>query len=252
MYYKGDQNGEKALQFGDPSEAVPFQNKVLAFRALKQGLRYSYENWRMWTNYMVVSMDVGELQESCRALGRVVELTADKVGVLAVDEDVLERLVDAVIKAVPKPEVTTANITDQTQTPNEGHGIHKNVLLLLEQTILPRLSSPRIFRAYARLLSWKNQWDDAIKAYLDAYRCSSAGTFQRGEIETEDWRAAVAEVEEIVDVLRNFGPLVEGYKWRLQGHSIVRTFLGRSREFEDEPEWQRLVGLQSGLRNDSA
>jgi len=201
---------------------------------------------------MVVSMDVGELQESCRALARVVELTAGKVGILAVDEDVLERLVDAVIKAVPNSEVVTTDIADQTQNPNEGHGLYKNVLLLLEQTILPRLSSPRIFRAYARLLSWKGQWNDAIKAYLDAYRCSSAGTFQRGEIETEDWRAAVAEVEEIVDVLRNFGPLVEGYKWRLQGHSIVRTFVGRSREFEDEPEWHRLVALQSGLRKDSA
>jgi len=206
----------------------------------------------MWCNYMVVSMDVGELQESCRALARVVELTANKAGMLAVDEDVLERLVDAVIKVVPNPEVTTTNIADQAQCPNEGHGLYKNVLLLLEQTILPRLSSPRIFRAYARLLSWKGQWNDAIKAYLDAYRCSPAGTFQRGEIETEVWRAAVAEVEEIVDVLRHFGPLVEGYKWRLQGHSIVRTFVGRSREFEDEPEWQRLLLLQSGLRNDSA
>jgi hypothetical protein len=198
---------------------------------------------------MVVSVDVGELQESCRALSRVVELTADKAGMLAVDEDVLERLVDAVIKAVPKPEVTAA---DQTQNPNQGHGLSKNVLLLLEQTILPRLSSPRIFRAYARLLWWKSQWDDAIKAYLDGYRCSTAGTFRKGEIEIDDWRAAVGEVEEIVDVLRNFGPLVEGYKWRLQGHSLVRTFIGRSREFEDEAEWHRLEALQRGLRNDSA
>jgi hypothetical protein len=205
----------------------------------------------MWSNYMVVSMDVGELQESCRALARVVELTAGKVGMLAVDEDVLERLVDAVIKAVPNSEVTRP-IADQTQNPNEGHGLYKNVLLLLEQTDFATFVFTAYIPGLCSLLSWKGQWDDAIKAYLDAYRCSSAGTFQRGEIETEDWRAAVAEVEEIVDVLRNFGPLVEGYKWRLQGHSIVRTFIGRSREFEDEPEWQRLLTLQSGLRNDSA
>jgi hypothetical protein len=205
----------------------------------------------MWSNYMLVSMDVGELQESCRALARVVELTADKAGMLAVDEDVLERLVDAVVKAVPRAEEATADTAVQTQNPNEGHGLYKNVRLLLERTLLPRLSSPRIFRAYARLLSWQSQWEDAIKAYLDAYRCSTAGSFQRGEIEIEDWRTTVTEVEDIVDVLRNFGPLVEGYKWRLQGQSIVRSFVGRSREFEDEPEWQRLLALQSDLRKDS-
>ena len=39
---------------------VPFSNRLLAFRALKQGLKYKYENWRMWNNYMVVALDVGE------------------------------------------------------------------------------------------------------------------------------------------------------------------------------------------------
>lgn len=205
----------------------------------------------MWSNYMIISMDVGELQESCRALGRVVELTADKAGMMAVDEDVLERLVNAVIKAVPKSEETTAMADEpQLQNPNGGQGLYTNVLLLLERTILPRLSSPRLFRAYARLLSWRSQWEAAIKAYLDAYRCSTAGTFRRGEIETGDWRAAVADVEEIVGVLRELGPLVKRCRWRLQGQSIVRSFVGRSRDFEDEPEWERVGALQRDLRNE--
>jgi hypothetical protein len=54
-------------------EHVPFENKMLAFRALKQGLKSHYDNWRMWTNYTIVAMDVGELSEACRALGGVVE-----------------------------------------------------------------------------------------------------------------------------------------------------------------------------------
>lgn len=60
----------------------------------------------------------------------------------------------------------------------------------------------------------------------------------------------MTEVEEIVDILRNFGPRVEGYKWRLQGRSIVRTFTGRTRDFEDEPEWVRLTQLQEDLRKE--
>jgi len=64
------------------------------------------------------------------------------------------------------------------------------------------------------------------------------------------WREAVGEVEEIVDVLRNFGPRVEGSNWQFQGRSIVRTFIGRSRHFEDEPEWSRLIELQGELRKE--
>ena len=70
----------------DSPSSIPFANKMLAFRALKQGLKFSFENWRMWTNYMIVSMNVGELAEACRALGRIVEQRYDKIGAEAVDE----------------------------------------------------------------------------------------------------------------------------------------------------------------------
>ena len=215
---------------------------MLAFRALKQGLRYSYENWRMWCNYMVVSMDVGELQEACRALGRIVDQIGDKVGADSVDEDVLDRLVDAVTRAPSKLEKAAGNT--EILNPNEGHGLYKNVLRLFERSILPRMSTPRIFRAYARLETWQCKWEDAIKAYLDGYRLSPAGTIEKGETDLVKWRDAVREVEEIVDVLSNFGPKVEGYKWKFQARGIVRTFIGRTQDFGDEPEWFRLKKLQ--------
>ncbi|PPQ94813.1 hypothetical protein CVT25_007450 [Psilocybe cyanescens] len=245
----GDNGEGGSVQIDASSKTVPFENKMLAFRALKQGLRYSYENWRMWYNYMIVAMDVGELQEACRALGRIVDQTGDKAGTLAVDEDVLDRLVDAVTRAPPNPEDAAVE-EGAVQNPNEGHGLYRNVLGLFDRSLLPRLSSPRIFRAYARLLSWQSKWEETIKAYLDAYRCGVAGAIEKGETDVEKWREGVAEVEEVVDILRNFGPRVEGYKWRLQGRSVVRTFIGRTRDFEDEPEWARLEGLQEELRKE--
>lgn len=244
---------------------VPFENKLLAFRALKQGLRFSYDNWRMWYNYMVVSMDVGELSEACRALARVVEETGDKVGAEAVDEDVLDRLVNAVTRAPAAPEEGErpglgegiAGVT----SPNEGQGLSRNVAGLFEKTILPRVSSGRIFRAYARLLTWQSRWGDALKAYMDAYRSGVAGTMDDtvgGDEGLEKWREAVREVEETVDVLINFGPRVrqeqggKGKKWRNQGRSIVKGFMRRTRGmgFEDSVEWERLVALEESLRNE--
>ncbi|KAF9004309.1 tetratricopeptide repeat domain 27 [Cyathus striatus] len=256
----GEQStGDLSLKYNDETaKAIPFSNKMLAFRALKQGLRFNYDNWRMWYNYMIVAMDVGELQECCRALGRVVEETSDKVGAMSVDEDVLERLVNAVTSATADSEDAAAEVGsgatagDQNlvHNPNEGHGLFRNVMSLFERTILPRVSSPRIFRAYARLLTWKTKWEEALKAYMDGYRCSVAGTMEKGETDVGKWREAVSEVEEIVDILRNFGPRVDGYKWRLRGSSIVRTFIGRTRDFEDEPEWERLQLLLEELRKE--
>lgn len=220
---------------------------MLAFRALKQGLKFSYENWRMWNNYMIVSMDVGELSEACRALGRVVEERSSKDGASCVDVDVLDRLVNAVTRASAKPDEESDNTSSN---PNGGRGLLRRVTDLFERTILPRVSSPRIFRAKARLLTWQGRLEDALNAYLEAYRNGVASTIEKGETDVGRWREGVSEVEETVDILRNFGPKVEGFKWKLQARSIVRTFIARTKDFEDEPEWARLTDLQEEMRKE--
>lgn len=193
-------------------------------------------------------MDVGELSEACRALGRIVEERSAKVGAESVDEDVLERLVDAVTRAPANPDDAVegdGTALDVIRNPNEGHGLFRRVTDLFDRIILPKVSSPRIFRAYGRLLTWQSRWKDALQAHLDGYRCSTAGTLEKGETDIIKWRQAIGEVEDIADVLRNFGPRVEGFNWRFQGRSIVRTFIGRSKDFEDEPEWTRLIEIQN-------
>lgn len=197
---------------------------------------------------MIICMDVGELSEACRALGRIVEERSAKVGAESVDEDVLERLVDAVTRAPANPDDAVegdGTALDVIRNPNEGHGLFRRVTDLFDRIILPKVSSPRIFRAYGRLLTWQSRWKDALQAHLDGYRCSTAGTLEKGETDIIKWRQAIGEVEDIADVLRNFGPRVEGFNWRFQGRSIVRTFIGRSKDFEDEPEWTRLIEIQN-------
>ncbi|TFY66750.1 hypothetical protein EVG20_g4340 [Dentipellis fragilis] len=246
-------DGEDKADGNAPAEtfAIPFEHKMLAYRALKQGLRFSYDNWRMWMNYMIVAMDVGELAEACRALGRIVEERSAKIGADAVDEDVLDRLVDAVTRAPANADEAvegSGTAQNAVRNPSEGHGLLKRVEDLIERVILPRVSSTRVFRARARLLTWQGRWEEAIQASLEGYRLSVAGKMEQGETDIDKWRAGVHEVEEIVDVLMNFGPRVEGFKWKLQARSIVRTFMGRTKDFEDEPEWGRLVDLQEEIK----
>ncbi|KDQ64061.1 hypothetical protein JAAARDRAFT_187441 [Jaapia argillacea MUCL 33604] len=250
---QGDLDANTEARNGHEIKRVPFSNKLLAFRALKECIKYRYEDWRVWSNYMVVAIDVGELSEACRALARIVEEKSGKVGGECVDEDVLERLVNAVTRTPLNADDAVEGDISAHQTPvnpSEGRGLFRRVSDLFERTILPRVSSPRIFRAYGRLLTWQSRWDEAIRAYLDGYRCSLAGTMEKGETDVKRWQEAVGEVEEIVDLLRNFGSRVEGSKWQLQARSIVRTFIGRTRDFEDEPEWNRLTELQDELRKE--
>jgi hypothetical protein len=233
---------------------------MLAFRALKQGLKFSYDNWRMWQNYMIVCVEVGELAEACRALGRVVEELAEKEGEASVDLEVLEHLVHAVAHAPSTTEGSAA-----TQSPNEGRGLLPRVTDLLTRSILPRISSsPRVFRAYAKLLIWQgNRWGDALEAHMNAYRCSVVSD-ERVETDLERWRQAVDEVVDLVDVLRNLGPRVgiEGdlsssnpasekrVNWQFQARSVIRTFMGRTKgPFGEEPEWDKLPAVLQDIKS---
>ena len=197
-------------------------NKMLAFRALRQGVKACYDNWRMWANYAAVAADVGELGEAVRAVARVVEARAAQDGATCVDVDVLERLV-----AARAPRVRE----------------------LFERTLLPRVGSPRVFRAYSRVLAGEGRWADALAAQLDAYRAGPAGAGAGTVADVDAWQAAVGEVDAVVDALRDLGPRVPGSRWAFQAQSIVRTFMGKTRDFADEPEWARLEGVRDGLRS---
>lgn len=78
--------------------AKAYDNKKLAFTCLRQAIRYAYDSWRIWVNYLLVSVDVGELSETCRAMTRLAELRADKDGTNAIDLDVLDKLVQVVVR----------------------------------------------------------------------------------------------------------------------------------------------------------
>ncbi|KAG7095651.1 hypothetical protein E1B28_006373 [Marasmius oreades] len=259
--------GDKKDTGEDSLQSTSHTNKMLAFRALKEGLKHSYENWRMWSNYMLIAVDVGELAEATRALGRVVQETSNK-GTAVVDEDVLDRLVNAVTRAPSNPDEAVDTSADDSNAgdaklilnPNEGRGLLPRVLDLFDKVILPHVSSARVFRAYARLMTWQEKWDGALKAWMDAYRESNAGKIARGELSVVDgaardiWIEGVGEVEEIVDVLTNLGPRTDsgsgtGKKWRLQARTIVKSFMTRTRDsFEDDSEWNRLENVSEELK----
>ncbi|KIR81415.1 TPR repeat-containing protein [Cryptococcus gattii E566] len=239
-------------------EGVP-EGQLLAFRALRQGLRYAYSNWRMWQNYMIVAIDVGELSEAARAMTRVVEELANRDPEHAIDADVLDKLVDSVTRddfSLSKDESTKV----VPKTSNEGFGLLPIVERLFDVVILPRISdSPRVWRTHARLLRWKEDWEGAMEDYLRAWRF---GPVQDETVERDlgKWKDAVGELEDLVAVLSVLGPKAkaaqeeQGEKkkrgdWKFQARGLVRTFMGRTKEsFEGEKDWERLQDLMEELK----
>ncbi|KEI37379.1 uncharacterized protein L969DRAFT_96458 [Mixia osmundae IAM 14324] len=228
---------------------VPYSRKRAAYGCLRQAVRYSYDSWRVWQNFMIVSVDVGELTDAARALGKLVELRADKVGDEAIDFEVLERLVNAVTRGKSYAELSAPPVDNSDETdvgPNSSRALWPRVKDLFERTLLPRISSaPRLFLAYANLLYWAGDLKGSIDAHLKAYRCSSAVKDEAASQQSV-FITAAQEVLDVVDVLRNMGSKeVDGQlvlaDWRYQAKSIVRTFLARTRtNFEEEPAWQSL------------
>ncbi|KAI5480633.1 TPR repeat containing protein [Pseudohyphozyma bogoriensis] len=245
---KEDKDGDEAAV-----ERLPFSRKRAAYHCLRQAIKYSYESWRMWFNYMVVAVDVGELSEACRALGRIVEMRATKDGESAIDLEVLERLVDAVTRDQGGDEEDEQG--KPYIDPNVGKGLAPRVEDLITKTIVPRISnSPRVFLAHARLLFWSADYAGALDAHLKAYRVGVA-TDATVEHDKQKFKDAAERVEEVVGMLENLGPKdgKDGKEvapdWKYQARSLVRTFLGRTKEsFEDEPEFEKLKELVAELR----
>lgn len=238
---------------GQARERLPFSRKKAAFHCLKQAIKHSYESWRMWFNYMIVAVDVGELSEACRALGRVVEMRATKDGEGAVDLDVLGRLVDAVTRSHQEND-EQGEATDLD--PNLGRGLAPRVERLITQVIYPKVSSsPGVFKAHARLLLWRGDYAGALDAHLKAYRAGVAAD-AAVEHDRAKFVDACEEVDELVSMLENLGSKdkadglgIVAKDWKFQARSLVRTFLGRTKgAFEEEEEYARLKELVQELR----
>ncbi|KAL1729472.1 hypothetical protein EV714DRAFT_273724 [Schizophyllum commune] len=259
-----------AEEEGEARKPLP-SYPLLAFQALKQALRNAHSNWKIWANYMVVSVEVGELSEAARALARV----ADETSGQEIDPDVLDRLVGAAVKEVEtgkEKETDGQGQEDEHATGDKSRVsvLTRTVRSLFDNSLLPRLggcslsTAARVHRAHARFCAaearWleaaeadgtvasadgstapptsAEKWADARAAWLEAFRCVRDNP-------DVSFAERVAALEEIVDVLRNVG----GDKWRLQARSLVRAFIGRERdEHEGEEGWDRVEALAEELK----
>ena len=210
-----------------------------AWQALKQATAGNYENWKIWQNYMFVSIDVGEFPEAIRSLKRVIDVLGEKNGESCLDEEVVEIMVQRTVQ----------------DDPTEERGVGEQVLELFTKSIVPLITtSPRLWNSAAKLYLWRGLYSDSLDASVKAFRTYL--NHPSLETDTKVWDAAVEEAERLVDAYRNLGEKpgrmggIVCKDWRYQARSALRGLKGRGKvSHEGTAGWDKLEELLEDLKN---
>lgn len=129
----------------------------------------------------------------------------------------------------------------------QHRGLAGRVKDLFETALLPRITdSSHIYTSYARLLFALNDLQGSLQAHLKAYRVDVVQN-ESVSIDKKEFEKAAIRVQETVEIMRNLGDRKgnDGQtvlpNWKTQARSMVRTFLGRTKEaFGDETSYDYL------------
>jgi tetratricopeptide (TPR) repeat protein len=224
-----------------------------AWTALKTATQIKHESWRMWENYMLVSLDVGELSECIRAMRRCIGLRSNECGEAAVDFEVLKLLVQETIGLdAPTDEQTTSEIGSG---PGSLRGFPRMVNDLMMQVVQPLIThDPRLWRLLAKLHIWRGKYAEALEANEKAYRCLAG---KMVETEYKVFEELTDAADELVDAYRNLGPRegrmggLVAKDWKFKARSVARTLKGRGQNFEGTAAYEKLEAILEDLKTAS-
>ncbi|RKP13703.1 hypothetical protein BJ684DRAFT_4428, partial [Piptocephalis cylindrospora] len=206
-----------------------------AFNAFHKALKEKYDSWKIWQNYLYVSVDVGEVAEGILAVRRILELRVDREGAGAVDVEVLRILIRVLMR-----------MADEGP---EGEGAKTTPADLLINCVTARITdNAEIWRLCADFWRWRKDWARCLEAYLKAYRA----TLHRSPVETDTtaFETAAAACLDVVEAYGNFGDMSipdeekpEGSMrlvapdWHYQSRGLLRSLIGRTRGSFEGTEW---------------
>ncbi|XP_022083144.1 tetratricopeptide repeat protein 27-like isoform X2 [Acanthaster planci] len=170
------------------SAYINLKQKPRAFKTLQEAIRCLYENWKIWENYMVVSVDIGEFGEAIKAFHRLMDLREKYL-----DEDVLGILVNAVIRDIVDADGNRA-------------GILKGRLVELFGRLTSQVTTnARVWKLYAKLHG--NARTDSAEHNDRALQCLQKA--HRLQTQRGDWSS---EIQSCRDILEQSVELAQAYQ----------------------------------------
>ncbi|KAH9811118.1 hypothetical protein DFH28DRAFT_983768 [Melampsora americana] len=225
----------------DDDDEVPVPMSISrttsAFHALQQAVKISYDSWRMWANYMIVGMSIGEYSESIRALGRVIEIKGEE----GLDLDVLEKLIK--VSIITKNQTFDEKLSDSSKIFDRLNDVMNRIVLIKCSKV------SRVWELMSNLCECVEEFKLSLEHQLTAYRVGVSQVTELWTTNFESWKIASEIVERTIDRLESIGCKLndDEVNWKWQVKSILRGFLSKSKNsFEDEERW---VQLDSRLKS---
>ncbi|XP_063378367.1 tetratricopeptide repeat protein 27 [Cydia fagiglandana] len=149
-------------------------DKNRAYRALMEALRFNYDNWKLWENVIIVSMDTGHFEDAIRGAHRMLDLQHKFE-----DTEVLALLVRAVVQ------------DKDDADGNSSARLRKRILELFGRITSIHQNKPEIWQLYADLSPTRLlQAQRLLKAY-------------RGYTQSGSWTNSPETCKKVIDLAQN-------------------------------------------------
>ncbi|GME99980.1 unnamed protein product [Ambrosiozyma monospora] len=209
-----------------------------AFNALKRAVDAgdkSKRSWRIWENYLIVAVTIGNWDEVLYA-SRVLLNIRDNEGSL--DIPIMEKLVDLLV-------------SQQYEESNQSFFQKSCIEFVCKMVPQVVNHNARVWRIIARVDFWRGKPWLALEDYEKAYRAVTSSP----DLITDEgiWNEAVESCHELVSAYENFGELPGKYgagdvickDWKFKAKSTVRSLISKGKAtWEYSDGFERLQELK--------
>lgn len=235
-----------SLSWSNLSAAYVQMDKLKeAYSCLKRAIASdAQKNWRIWDNFMIVSMKLGEWDDVLLSFRHLVDIRKDQSGETGIDLTVLEKLVQ-ILLSTEYPKDASQRLTHYQQSCME-----------FVCQILPSLvtKSVRLWKMIAKVELWRKRPWAALECHEKAYRAVSNNPDL--SIDEKVWNESVDICEDLVAAYESLGEM-EGKHgagdlvckdWKYKARTSIKSLMNRGRNsWEDSDAWERLEELKTAF-----
>lgn len=154
---------------------IKLGQKSIAYSTLQEAIKHNFEEWRLWENYLLVSIDVGSFEEAIRSWHRIIEIKGKYE-----DDEVIDILAKAVLNDIPD-----INKNGSSKLMN------KLLILTTRITATTSYSSPTLWINHAKLLHAAQK---DVTFTVEAVRKVICSLLQR-----QGWNKEIASTESVLE-----------------------------------------------------
>lgn len=235
-----------SMSWSNLSAAYIKQDKLKeAFSCLKRAVQSdAQKNWRIWENYLIVSVKLHEWDDVLLACKQLVNIRRDKEGEGSIDLPVVEKLVELLVSTEYPREDSDLELTF----------FQRSCIEFVCTTPSVITTSARTWRLVARVELWRRRPWASLECHERAYRAVAHNP--NLEIDEKVWNETVDACEDLVAAYESLGEMEGRYgngslvckDWKYKARSTIKALLSKGKNhWEDSDGWERLMDTRRQL-----